>query len=256
MGAHLGLKPVQRSGLVATMDGFAVLSSSKTEVLRDGDTLLVSQGRKRGTAAAFAAAADEGLPPAKKRGAGASSSGSEGEEEEEKEEAGGTSSSEPSSSSSSDDEEAGDTSSESASSSSSEDDEDSASSSSDSEDGKGAGKAAAGTKSPGFQTPADKATHGTAVRCHTMHCVCAAAAHRPVQQAQRSAMAQASVFLLFITPTISGQEAEQERPAQGSQAAAAAHGRSSPGQLPASSGSKDSHGCRQGWCDEWRSWAG
>ena len=198
VGAHLGLKPVQRSGLVATMDGFAVLSSSKTEVLRDGDTLLVSQGRKRGTAAAFAAAADEGLPPAKKRGAGASSSGSEGEEEE-KDEAGGTSSSEPSSSSSSDDE-AGDTSSESASSSSSEDDEDSASSSSDSEDGKGAGKAAAGTKSPGFQTPADKATPGTAVRCHTMHCVCAAAAHRPVQQAQRSAMAQASVFLLFITP--------------------------------------------------------
>jgi hypothetical protein len=210
------------------MDGFAVLSSSKTEVLRDGDTLLVSQGRKRGAADAFAAAADEGLPPTKKRGTGTSSSGSEQEEER-----GGTSSSEPSSSSS-EEEEAADASSESASSSSSEDSEDSASSSSDGEDSEGAGKAAAGTKSLGFQTPADNATPGTAVRCHTLHCLlCAAAAGSTLSNAP-------SLCPSAVHPPISEQEAKQERPAQGSQAAAAAHGRASPGQLPASSSSSGS----------------
>ena len=69
LGADLGLEPSQRSRLAATMDGFVVLGGSRTDLLRDGDTLLVSLGSKRGLAS-DEPADSEGVavqPPAAKR---------------------------------------------------------------------------------------------------------------------------------------------------------------------------------------------
>lgn len=68
LGTDLGLDPSLRSRLAATMDGFVVLGSSRTDLLRDSDTLLVSLGNKRGLVGGEAAGEDDAVQqPAAKR---------------------------------------------------------------------------------------------------------------------------------------------------------------------------------------------
>ncbi|KAI3423798.1 hypothetical protein D9Q98_009635 [Chlorella vulgaris] len=54
LGSELGLQPSHVPRLEATLDAFALLRGSKTDVLRDGDALLVNLSRKRGFAIALA----------------------------------------------------------------------------------------------------------------------------------------------------------------------------------------------------------
>lgn len=48
LGEHLGLQLSQRARLEATLEGFALLRSSRIRLLREGDVLVVNLGRKRG----------------------------------------------------------------------------------------------------------------------------------------------------------------------------------------------------------------
>ncbi|KAL4443941.1 hypothetical protein ABPG75_011678 [Micractinium tetrahymenae] len=174
LAAHLGLAPGSAARLAASMDGFAVLPGSRTELLQDGDLLLVSLtlGRKRrpaevaadgqagqqvkrvkAPAAVQPPPAHVALPapaavPAGGSGRGSSSSSSSEEESSSSEEESSSSSSEEESSSSSS-EEAESSSSEEESSSSSE-----SSSSGEEEESSGEGHEAGGRDAGRLMTPA------------------------------------------------------------------------------------------------------
>lgn len=154
LGTHLGLEAAQSRRLAAAMDGFAVLGSSRAVLLRDGDTLVVSLGRKRESAGKSPQEVGEEEQPAAKRraaaaGAPAVAASSASSEEESSEEE--SSSSEETKSSSEEE-------------------------SSSSEEGETSSGSEGGKQQQDFQTPATAtaptADQGTTVRCYPLSTGC------------------------------------------------------------------------------------